>query len=361
MRGGIAHHTTMLARTLARQHDLTFYSIKGGYPSLLYPGRSSFDTSSKPLRYAKAVPSLSFLSPLSWLGTGLRIARHKPRLLIIPWWVAAWAPHFVTVALLVRAFSRARVLFDCHNVVEHESSLLRRALARIALSCGHCYVVHSAAEAARLRRRFGRKPVFVVGHPPYDFFRAARTGRSAARRALGLSGDLALFFGFVRPYKGINHLLRAMAMLKDLPRLTLVVAGEVWEDRRRLAREVSELGLAERVRLIDRYLSNKEVALCFSAADLVVLPYTSGTGSGVAQVAYSFGLPVVASRIADLKEVVVDGRTGYLVPPGKPRALAAAIRRFFRCRDRSAFRRNIARRGAARSWDNYLELVARVL
>jgi len=83
------------------------------------------------------------------------------------------------------------------------------------------------------------------------------------------------------------------------------------------------------VRVVDRYVANEEVANYLAAADVVALPYRSATGSGIAQVAFGGGTPVIATRAGGLEDVVDDGVTGLLVPPSNPEALARAIERYF--------------------------------
>jgi glycosyltransferase involved in cell wall biosynthesis len=97
--------------------------------------------------------------------------------------------------------------------------------------------------------------------------------------------------------------------------------------RKRFARQIQELQIEHAVRVVDRYVPNEEVGLYFSAADLVVLPYVSGTGSGIVQIAYGLEKPVLATRVGSLPEVVDDGRTGYLVNPGDPDAWSDLLSR----------------------------------
>jgi glycosyltransferase involved in cell wall biosynthesis len=90
---------------------------------------------------------------------------------------------------------------------------------------------------------------------------------------------------------------------------------------------VDELGLQDRVELRDGFVSNEEAALLFSAADAAVLPYRSATQSGVVQLAFAYGTPVIATAVGGLPEAVSDGVDGLLCPPDDPQALAAAISR----------------------------------
>ena len=120
-------------------------------------------------------------------------------------------------------------------------------------------------------------------------------------------------------------LLRAVAAPRGRLRLTLVVAGEFYQDRRPYDELIAGLGIEAAVRIVDRYIPNEEVETYFQAADVVVLPYTSATQSGIAQIALSFERPVIVTRVGGLPEAVREGETGFVVPPGDPPALAAAL------------------------------------
>jgi glycosyltransferase involved in cell wall biosynthesis len=142
----------------------------------------------------------------------------------------------------------------------------------------------------------------------------------------GAARDRLLFFGVLRPNKGVHVLLRALELL---PRCDLTVAGEAEEPRyveqvRRLARRFP----AGRVELIDRYVSEEEMANLFRRSRLVILPYTSFTSqSGVLHQALAYGLPVVATDVGALGESVRRWGIGQVVPPCDERGLAGAIER----------------------------------
>ena len=174
--------------------------------------------------------------------------------------------------------------------------------------------------------------VEVAPHPTYDQF--AQTSDpidiEVARQSLGLSASrVLLFFGLIRPYKGLSVLLDAFGLLQTQD-VQLIVAGECYQDANRYRRHIEDLGLTQRIHFHDRYIPNEEVSKYFSAADVVVLPYLSATGSGIVQIAFAFGVPVIVSAVGGIPELVQDNRTGLLVPPDDPNALAGAVDRFYR-------------------------------
>ena len=356
-RGGISHYTTLLYRHLRRRHAVDFFAFSRQYPRWLFPGTTDRDTSGAALREPGSRPVLDSLNPLSWFKLARMIAAGGYDVLVIPWWVAFWAPQFWTIALWTRRFSGTRVLFLCHNVVAHETSPLSAALTRSVLRQGDCFLVHSGTDEQNLQAIRPQAPVRRCFHPTYDVFDADMPQADDLRRQLGLSGRVLLFFGFVREYKGLKVLLQALPEVAAKMDVTLLVVGEFWKDKQDYLDEIARLGLSERVVIIDRYIPNEEVNAYFSAADLVVQPYLSATGSGVVQTAFGFGKPVVATRVGSLPEVISDGQTGFLVPPADPGALAAAILRFFaegRC---AAFSAQILAEKERFSWDHLVAAI----
>ena len=168
---------------------------------------------------------------------------------------------------------------------------------------------------------------------------------------------MLLFFGLVRPYKGLLDLIEALPGILEEVDVTLLVVGEVWGDAAPYRARVTALGLADRVRLIDRYVSNDEAAMYFAAADLAVLPYREATGSGVLQLAFGLGVPVVATRTGGMDEVVEDGVTGFLLEPGDVAGLSRAIIRFFKESRAAGFRHNIAQQQARFDWQHLSNVI----
>jgi glycosyltransferase involved in cell wall biosynthesis len=325
-RGGIAHYTTLLSRELRRRHEVQFLSFSRQYPRFLYPGRTDRDPSGEALRDADVDYALDSLNPLSWRATARKIIEFEPDVFICPWWVAFWGPTFNFVIRYVRRRTDSKVTIVCHNVVEHETSRAKHLITRQVLSKAHRLVTHSRQETERLREMLGDRVDIVTAFlPTYADLSSGGWTRTRAREELSLSGNVLLFFGFVREYKGLGILLEALPqVLQELP-VTLLSVGEFWKDKQLYLDQIERLGIAPHVRIVDRYVPNEEIGKYFAAADLVVQPYLSATGSGIAQLAYGFDHPVIATSVGSLPEVIQDGSNGRLVPPGDAGALAEAI------------------------------------
>jgi len=344
-RGGISHYTTLLFDHLAEQCDVLFYTFRKQYVKCLFPGVDDRDHSEyRIVPLDREAPSagkaetrkeirrgLHPLNPLSWIEAGLEARRYP--LILLPWWTVFWSPHYV-LFLTVAKTKRNEVIFLCHNVEEHEGGYAKRLLSKVVLKQGNGFILHSREEERRLRGLLGKECYTAVSHHPiYQVFNKNLYTRRSAREELGIDPGqrVLLFFGFIRRYKGLPHLMQALPIVKAFdPKVLLLVVGEVWGGEgyyRELEGLIRGLGLEENIRFVNRYVRNEEVEPYFKASDFVVLPYTEGTGSGILQLSYAMERPVVATAIDTFKEIVEDGRTGLTVPPGNEKALAEAITR----------------------------------
>jgi glycosyltransferase involved in cell wall biosynthesis len=172
---------------------------------------------------------------------------------------------------------------------------------------------------------------------------------------------ILLHFGFIRPYKGLAVLLDAMPLIQTEIPVHLLVAGEVWGAKAEYDAQIARLHIGTQVTFVDRYVPDEELASYFRAADVAVLPYLSATQSGVVQLAFGFGLPVIASHVGGLPDVIVEGETGLLVPPGDAPALAEAVIRFFRFGLGPSMTTNIKADQARFSWERMVTTIEELL
>ena len=181
-RGGIAHYTTLLYKNLKKKHDVVFYSFKRQYPSFLFPGKTDKDCSDFALKDDSITPLLDSLNPFTWLKVSLKIIKYNPAMIIIPWWVIFWTPHFLTILLLLKMFSHTKILFVCHNVAEHEANIIKVLLSKVVLSKGDYYIVHSTEEKKNLTDLIGNKPIKETFHPTYEFFNIEEIPKKNSKR-----------------------------------------------------------------------------------------------------------------------------------------------------------------------------------
>jgi len=316
---------TMLAATLSRDHSVHFVSFSRQYPGWLFPGQTDLDPSKQKLKVDNVEYLLDSLNPLTWTNTGKAIVAESPDLFLLSWWTVYWTLPFRAVLAKIRKAGIYTTII-CHNLVDHESARWKKAATRAFLSQGDRLVTHSASETYRLRELLGHhvraETAFLPTFAPLSM---SRPSRDAARKELSLEGYVLLFFGFVRPYKGLQTLLDALPRVRKHRPVTLLVVGEFWKGKDEYLSQIRRLGIQDCVRVIDRYIPNEELGTYFVSADLVVQPYLAATGSGICQLAYGFDKPVIATTVGSLAEVVQDRVNGRLVPPGDPEYLSQAI------------------------------------
>lgn len=354
-RGGIAHHTTLLCKHLAERHEVEGVSFKRLYPSFLFPGNSQLEPDAG--RESHAVRLIDSMNPLTWADAGRYIRDLAADCVVIQWWQPFFGPCLGSIAS--RAKQRSKVAFICHNVLPHEKLPFARALTLRALRHGDGFIVHSEQDMSDLRSLLpGLSPDAVrkTIHPQYELFPVTGMSREAARIRLGVEGPMLLFFGLVRKYKGLMDLIDAMALIRNRD-ITCLAVGEFYDKKEPYERKIRELGLGERVRLVDRYVPNEEVEPYFAAADVVILPYRSATQSGIVQIAFRFGRPVISTSVGGLPESLDDGRTGILVPPNDPAALAGAIDRYFDGSMEARLAAGIAADEGRFSWERVIETI----
>jgi D-inositol-3-phosphate glycosyltransferase len=353
-RGGIAHYIALLSRELeAAGHEVKVISFSRQYPALLFPGRSQDEEGPEPIR-VDSEPLIDAVNPLSWFRAARRIGELDPDLTVFKYWMPFFAPAYGTIVRRVRRRG-LRTCFILDNVVPHEPRPGDLALTRYALGKVDAFIAQSGTVARDLRRFRPRAPLREVPHPVYSIFGEA-TDRAAARGRLGVRArEVALFFGFIRRYKGLMNLLQAVSRIPEDRDFQLLVGGEFYEDERPYRKLIAELGIGDRVVLHDRYVPNEEVADFFAAANVVVLPYETATQSGIIQIAFHFDRPVITTAVGGLPEVVRAGELGEVVPPEDPRALAAAVVDYFQTGKEARYAPRVAEEKKRYSWARLVE------
>jgi glycosyltransferase involved in cell wall biosynthesis len=321
-RGGVARTTTeMVAALEKRGHDLVYLTPSRQYPAWLFPGSSDRDPGSC-RRLDCAERLLQPLNPWSWPATRRRALASDAQAWIVPYWTWAWAGLWT---FLLRG-RRPPAVAVVHNPADHDSGYLRRQAARTVL--GHCQglFTHATALERDLEQGFPGRPTASCPFPPISV--GPLPDRDGARSLLGLPPDhrTALVLGLIRPYKGVDLLLEAFADLPATSDWRLVVAGEPWAGlEHELLARIDRSGLDNRVRMELRWIPEIEVPRFLAAADLVVLPYRSGSQSAVAPMALAAGKPVLTTDVGGVSEAVRHGVDGWVVEPGSAEALRKAL------------------------------------
>lgn len=184
--------------------------------------------------------------------------------------------------------------------------------------------------------------------------------KPAAREALGFDSEekVLLFFGFVRKYKGLYHLINIMPQLvKAMPDIKLMIVGDFYDDKDKYLTLIKDKQIEEHVVIFDQFIPDTEVERYFVASDVVVLPYDSATTSGVIQAAYNFNRPVIVTDVGGLSEAVVEGKTGYVVEPENEDALCQKIEEFYAEHQDVNYVEFIDKERYKYSWERVVDLI----
>jgi len=353
---GISPYTSHLLAALRSLPDveIEFIGFRSLYPRRLYPGGDIVDpTADVPdFRGVRIRNLLTWYNPVSWVWAGLTCRGH---IVHAQWWSYILAPVYVVVLALARLRGR-RIVLTLHNVTPHETSRWRRLMNRLVLWLPDHFIVHSDQNRELLLANLKCDPrrISVVPHGTLSVPNTGLT-RAQARAKLGLGEDCraVLFFGHIRPYKGLDILLRAFRLVSGMVKdAVLIVAGMPWADSEPPDRLIRELGLDARVLTSFRFIPQGEVEAFLVASDVVVLPYTHfDAQSGVGTLALSFGKPLVVTAVGGLPELAGDARA--VVPPNDPEALAQAIKAVLEDSDlRARLQEESRKRARLFGWDN---------
>lgn len=360
-KGGIAHYTGLLYRTLSEKYEVEMISYKMQYPKFLFK-REQKDYSNGMFKVDNTQFLIHTANPFNIVRVGKMLKKQNPDLVIMQWWHPYFAPCY---RLLCGAMGKKiQKMFICHNVFPHERFPLDRFLTKITLKKGDSFIVHSKSDSEDLLTIKTDAKVKQNPHPTYNAFKIRNLDKEQARKELGEGEEtkLLLFFGFVREYKGLKHLLKAMPQVKEkLENVKLMVAGSFADDKADYMQLISDMQIEDCVEVIDGYMPDNEVEKYFAACDVVVLPYESATQSGIVQIAYGFEKPVIVTNVGGLPDVVADGKTGYVVEAGKSEALAEAIVKYFALGNEEEFVRNVRKETYRFSWDRMTESISSYL
>jgi D-inositol-3-phosphate glycosyltransferase len=360
LRGGIAASTERLAVELQKKGlSVVIYSYSLQYPGFLFPGKTQFTSDPPPLgangKPLHIVTCINSVNPLSWILTGLRIASERPDQVIVRFWLPFMGPALGTLLRIARWRTRTRVTGLVDNIIPHEKRPGDRLFARYFTGACDDFLVMSKSVGEEIRL-FSGKPVVFSPHPLYDNYGELQN-RDTARKTLGIPAEaqVALFFGFIRQYKGFDLFLRALA---HTPHIHALVAGECYEDWASYQQIIDDNDMTERVHIVTDFIPSEQVSLYFSAADIVVQPYRSATQSGISQIAYHFGLPMIVSNVGGLPEIVTDKVSGYVVTPDAA-SVSDALNDFFENNRNEEMRIGVQREKERFTWDKMADALIR--
>ncbi len=323
---GISYYTIRLANALSASSTVSAICFRKLLPEFLFPGRAHAGKDILQLGFKPEVQvfdGMDYNNPITWYRAYRYLKKIKPDFIILQWWTSS-VSHMHLWLKITSILLKSKVMIEFHEVVDPlEESILpirlySRIMGRILRKNLNAYIVHSASDKFLVAERYKIDPkkIHVIPHGLYDHYEVM-DNKTAKERLLIKEEYVILSFGLIRKYKGIAYLINAFDQLPEeiAKRSRLLIVGEIWEDGDKLLNQIKSSRYQDKITLINEYVPDTRIPMYFSAANIVVLPYTRASQSGVAHIAMSFGKPVIVSEVGGLKESMGSYAGTFFVHP----------------------------------------------
>lgn len=329
LRGGLATFNQRLAKQFTDEgHECSIVSFSLQYPGFLFPGTTQY-SSDPPPEDVTIYTLVNSVNPFNWINVGKKLKKWKPDIIVVRYWLPFMGPALGTILQQVKKNRHTKIVCIADNVIPHEKRIGDVLFTKYFLKTPDAFVAMSEKVLGDLRK-FTNKPAQLVQHPLYDNF-GEPVSKEGARNFLGLGYDekIVLFFGFIRQYKGLDLLLKAITdetIKKE--NIKLLVAGEFYEDSKPYLQLIQENNLQDRVILKTSFIPDSEVRYYLCSGDCVVQPYKNATQSGVTPLAYHFEKPMIVTNVGGLPSLVPHEKVGLVCEPDA-KSIAGAILHFY--------------------------------
>lgn len=356
LRGGIANFNEAFTINLQKNgHACQIVSYSLQYPNFLFPGKTQFAGGAPPAKL-EVRPMLNSINPLNWIKTGRYIAKQKPNILFVHFWMPFFSPALGTINRIVRKNKHTEIIAVCHNITPHETRIGDKQQTSFFLKSCDSFICMSEAVQNDLKKFRVKGKLVLTPHPLYDIF-GDKAGKAESREQIGVSSNekLVLSFGMVRKYKGLDLLLKAMADERlEKEGVKLLIAGEFYDNPQYYYDIIDRLKLRDRVLVKDEFISNDKLRYFFCASDIIAQTYHSATQSGITQIAYHFDRPMLVTNVGGLAEIVPNQKVGYVCEKDATE-IADAILDFYVNKKEIPFSKNIEEEKKRFSWDIFSE------
>jgi glycosyltransferase involved in cell wall biosynthesis len=314
LRGGLSAFDEKLARTFSSQGiETSIETFSLQYPSFLFPGKTQYTEQPEP-KNIKINAGINSINPFNWIKMGLQLKQAKPDLIIVRFWLPFFGPCLGTILRIAKWNKHTKVISIVDNMIPHERRIGDKLFTQYFANAIDGFLTMSA-KVSKDVRIFSHKPIVLSPHPIFDHFGESIT-KENARNLLNLppTDKIILFFGFIRKYKGLDLLLKAMAtpVIRNSG-IKLMIVGEFYEDATPYYTLIKELGLAEIVILHNEFVPDAEVKKYVCSADFIIQPYINATQSGVTPLAYHFEKPMLVTNVGGLADTVPNDKVGIVV------------------------------------------------
>ena len=363
-RGGNALFVTHAYQALKDHFEVKLYNYKLLYPSFLFPGTTQFDRSKEQVFKVPSERVINSINPFNWIKAAGLLKKENADLVVFDWWHPFFGFCHGVISFLIRKKYKSKILFITENVVSHEANAIDKFLTKLGLKFASKFLTLSGIVEKEVQQYSKGKKVYRSELPVYDCYKQAEQASfKKLKEELGFAEDslVLLFFGYVRKYKGLDILIEAFPkILSAIPKAKLLIVGEFYDNPSEYLELIKRLKLAEQVKVINQFVPNEDVAKYYQAADVVILPYRSATQSGILNVAYGSYKPVIVTDVGGLAEFVDEGKTGFVVKPNSPEAIAEGVNKFLNAREKTDFAIHIQARNRKNSFNQLPEVFEKI-
>ena len=364
-RGGNALFVTHTYESLKNHFDIKIYNYKLLYPSFLFPGTTQFDKSKDQVFDIPNERIVNSINPYNWIKVSRMLKKENADLIVFDWWHPFFSLCHGVISFLLRNKYKNKILFITENVVSHEANVIDKFLTRIGLKFASMFLVLSGIVEKEVQQFSKGKKVYRSELPVYDCYKQdEQSDQKLFKKELGFEEDslILLFFGYVRKYKGLDILIEALPnVLSSIPIARLLIVGEFYDNPSEYFDLIRKLKIEDKVKVINQFVPNEEVGKYYQSADVVILPYRSATQSGILNVAYGFYKPVIVTDVGGLAEFVDEGKTGFVVKPHSPEAIATGVTKYLESRNIVDFSAHIQERNRKNSFNQLPEVFQRII
>ncbi len=309
------HYTTQLSAELARLKDVTV--------TIVLPTGTDVSLFSSDTRiHLVDIPLSTSVSNLLKLATGIAfiklyraIASTRPDVIHLN---SSHPLLLVTLPLLARKYNIVATIHDATSHPGTDKNLRKHLERQVVVRHAKYFFVHRdviRTQFLELNPVIDKAQVLITPHGDYDFFNNTNSDTATEETAT------LLFFGRISIYKGLIHLVEAVALIREKhPYLKVIIAGS--GDPGKQVQQALQDDIYE---VHNRFIDDDEIAPFFNRASILVLPYIEASESGVIQIGKAFNKPTISTQVGGIPEAVIDGKTGVIVPPEDSQALADAI------------------------------------
>jgi glycosyltransferase involved in cell wall biosynthesis len=332
---GISYYTLHLANTLVESNRVSVILMRQLLPKKFYPGKKRVGANLTQLEYDSDIRVFDGVD-WYWLPSMFRalvfLVQERPDEVVLQWWTGTVLHSYLLIAVVAKLL-RANVIVEFHEVLDTGEARLPiarayvRLIAPLIVNMANGFVIHSEYDRELLKKHYNleKRLIALIPHGPY--YQYHETNDEQKFQNTESSCCNLLFFGLIRPYKGLENLIMAFDALPEnvIDKYRLTVVGETWEGWDKPKALIEQSQYRDRITFVNRYVTDIEVTQFFEAANAVVLPYHRSSTSGPLHIAMSYGLPVIVTKVGGLVEAVRNYEGAMLVEPEDVLVLQKAL------------------------------------